>query len=83
MSSAIWLAERSVRSERLVSLASRCLVRWQAFSVGTLVNRLTTSKLTMMSEESRVRLLVISTNWLELAMWWGMLPTKGCRLLVR
>ena len=72
-----------MRSSRDRSCSSLSFTRRHFSVVGTLVKRETTSKLTKMSLGCRVRLLVISTNWLELDTWCWVRPARGRKILAR
>ena len=54
-----------------------------ASSVGTLVNNDLTSKLTSISEGCNVVPFMVLINPAELGTWWGVLPTSGCKSLVK
>ena len=62
---------------------SRRAITWRASSTGTLLNRLTTSKLTMWSPASRGWGLICSTKYVEFCTWEIVFPDSGARMLAR
>ena len=69
-----------VLSASVGSSRRRCAITWRASSNGTLVNRLTTSKLTRQSSSSRGVCWMRSTESTFLT-WEVVFPTSGARML--
>ena len=79
----IWSGVRLVRSVSVLSCSSVDLVTRMASLVGTLVNNDLTSKLTSISEGCNMVLFMVLIIPAELGTWWGVLPTSGCKILVK
>ena len=70
-----------VRSTSVGSSQRRYAITWRASSNGTVVNRLTTSKLTKQSSSSRGVCWMRSTKSAEFQTWEAVLPDSGARML--
>ena len=70
-----------VRSASVGSSRRHCAITWRASSNGTLVNRLTTSKLTKQSSSSRGICWMHSTKSAEFRTWEAVLLDSGARVL--
>ena len=70
-----------VHSDSVGSSRRRCAITWRASSNDTLLNRLTTSKLTKQSSSSRGVCWMRSTKSAEFQTWEAVLPDSGARML--